>query len=70
MIPRGNRDIEAAVQYLTWALEEIEKDGHARAALHARSALEELRSVQRSANRTDEHAVYAEASARGCRRSG
>jgi hypothetical protein len=35
----------AAVQYLTWALEEIEKFGHPKAALHARIALDELRGV-------------------------
>jgi hypothetical protein len=37
--------VEAAVQYLTWALEEIEKCGHSKAALHARDALSELRGV-------------------------
>ncbi|MCP3466403.1 MULTISPECIES: hypothetical protein [unclassified Bradyrhizobium] len=35
---------DAAVQYLTWALEEIE-NGHPKAALHARIALDELRGV-------------------------
>jgi hypothetical protein len=55
-----NPDAEAAAQYLTWALEEIEKFGHPKAAFHARTALEELRSV-RSAERTDGHAfMYAE----------
>jgi hypothetical protein len=34
---------EAALQYLTWALEEIEKAGSQEAARHARDALEALR---------------------------
>ena len=33
---------DAAVQYLTWALEEIEKLGHPKAARDARTALNEL----------------------------
>jgi hypothetical protein len=33
---------QAAVQHLIWALEEIEKAGNERAALHARSALKAL----------------------------
>src|SRR5215472_16322854 len=41
MIARRNPD--AAVQYLTWALEEIEKFGCPKAALHARIAWDELR---------------------------
>ena len=36
----------AAVQYLTWALEEIEKFGHPKAALHACIALDELYGVR------------------------
>lgn len=40
---RRNPDAEAAVQYLTWALELIEKCGAPSAAHHARLALQELR---------------------------
>jgi hypothetical protein len=36
-------NFDAAVQYLIWALEEIEKFGHPNAAFHARNALDELR---------------------------
>src|SRR3954465_338334 len=36
---------DAAVQYLTWALEEIEKFGRREAALHARDALQDLLGV-------------------------
>jgi len=46
MTVRRNPDHQAAaMQYLTWALEEIEKAGHHKAAHHARAALEELRST-------------------------
>jgi hypothetical protein len=38
-----NPDAEAAMQYLIWALEEIEKKGNAEAAAHARRAREALR---------------------------
>jgi len=38
-------DAQAAIQYLTWALEEIEKTGNRKAAQHARLALDELRGV-------------------------
>jgi hypothetical protein len=38
-------DFHTAVQYLTWALEEIDKFGNPKAAGHARIALEELRTV-------------------------
>ncbi|WP_129591043.1 hypothetical protein [Bradyrhizobium shewense] len=37
-------DSKAATQYLTWALEEIEKTGHPIAALHVQIALNDLRS--------------------------
>lgn len=58
---RNPEDVDGALQYLTWALEEIVKLGHPKAALHARIALEELRSVRRSGNGTGEHAaMYAE----------
>jgi hypothetical protein len=51
------RDAQAAAtQYLTWALEEIEKAGHQKAAHHARIALEELRRTLRS-DKTDERAT-------------
>lgn len=38
-----NASTEAAVQYLTWALEQIEEAGNQEAARHARLALEALR---------------------------
>ena len=41
--------LDAALQYLTWALEEIETFGHDKAALHARTAVEELRKASSSA---------------------
>jgi hypothetical protein len=37
---------EAAMQYLIWALEEMEKSGNQEAARHARTALEALQGVQ------------------------
>ena len=43
MTSRRNPDTEAAIQYLIWALEEIEKSGQQKAAHHARLALQELR---------------------------
>jgi hypothetical protein len=45
MTVRRNPHAEAAVQYLVWALEEIEKSGHQKAAHHARLALKELRAI-------------------------
>src|ERR1700749_2578487 len=60
MTVRRNPDTEAAAQYLTWALEEIEKFGYLKAAFHARIALEELRSVRGSIEKADKHAaMYA-----------
>jgi len=44
----------AAIQYLTWALEETEKAGHQKASYLVRVALEELRGT--SPNK-DEHAT-------------
>jgi hypothetical protein len=44
--PKEAATKEAATQYLTWALEEIEKFGHTKAARHARIALEELRALR------------------------
>jgi hypothetical protein len=38
-----NSHAQTALQYLTWALEEIEKAGNEKAAHHARNALEALR---------------------------
>lgn len=40
---RRNPDAEAASQYLVWALEEIEKVGNQKAALHTRAAITALR---------------------------
>ena len=47
---------EAAVQYLVWGLEEIEKSGNKEAARHARMALKALHeSASRSDDQTGEH---------------
>ena len=62
-----NPDTEAAVQYLTWALEEIEKFGHPKAALHARIALGELGSARRSADKINELATKYAEEAKRCR---
>jgi hypothetical protein len=43
MNARHNPDARPAVQYLIWALEEIEKEGNQAAADHARLAMEALR---------------------------
>jgi hypothetical protein len=40
---RRNPDAEAVMQYLTWALEEMEKSGSQTAARHTRAAMAELR---------------------------
>jgi hypothetical protein len=45
MTVRRDPEIEAAIQYLVWALEEIEKTGSKKAAQHARMALDELRAI-------------------------
>ena len=45
-----NSNAQAAVQYLTWALEEIEKAGNKKAAQHARSALDAMREANPPAN--------------------
>ncbi|WP_375791419.1 hypothetical protein ACE102_47515 (plasmid) [Bradyrhizobium sp. vgs-9] len=61
MIRRRNSDAEAAAQYLTWALEEIERLASPNAAHHARIALEEVRRDYPSADPTNEHSIkYAE----------
>ena len=53
---RRNSHTEAAIQYLTWALEEIEKAGHRKAAQHARIALDDLRGPPpRPSNETGSH---------------
>ena len=41
---------KAAIQYLIWALEEIEKGGNQKAAEHARRSLDALRKAGRPAN--------------------
>jgi hypothetical protein len=41
----ASRNLDAAMQYLTWGLEEIEKFGDPKAALHVRNALDQLRGV-------------------------
>lgn len=43
MTEPSNPHAEAAVQYLVWALEEMEKSGNPKAAQHARRALDALR---------------------------
>lgn len=40
-----NPDADAAIQYLTWALEEIEKAGSQKAARQTRAAMAELRKL-------------------------
>jgi hypothetical protein len=57
MTVRRIPEAEAAMQYLVWALEEIEKYGHQKAARHARMALEELRGTPNATARTDERAT-------------
>jgi hypothetical protein len=42
-----NAHAEAAMQYLIWALEDIERSGNQKAAHHARLALEALREGRR-----------------------
>src|SRR5579872_5213055 len=39
---KDKRKLDAAIQYLTWAIEELEERGYQGAALHARIALDEL----------------------------
>ena len=56
MIVRRNAHTEAAMQYLIWALEDIERVGNQKAARHTRIALEALR-THRSGDKTDEHAI-------------
>jgi hypothetical protein len=51
MKPRRNPDARPALQYLVWALEEIEKEGNEAAADHARLALEALRGKRRTAGK-------------------
>ena len=43
----GNSNGDAALQYLTWAIEFIEKEGDAQAIRHARAALARLKAIQR-----------------------
>ena len=54
MTVRRNANVETAMQYLTWALEYIEKANNQKAACHARMALEALRT---SGDKTDEPAI-------------
>jgi hypothetical protein len=56
MIVRRNAHTEAAMQYLIWALEDIERVGNQKAARHTRIALEALR-THRSGDKTDGHAI-------------
>jgi hypothetical protein len=51
-----NDNAEAALQYLIWALEDIEKAGNQKADHHARLAVKALRS-QLSGDRPPEHAI-------------
>jgi hypothetical protein len=59
MTGSSDDNAQTAMQYLIWALEEIERTGNQKAAKHARSALEALRegSTHGSAGTTDEHAT-------------
>jgi hypothetical protein len=56
MTVRRNATAEAALQYLIWALEDIEKAGNQKAAHHARLAVKALRS-DLSGDRPPEHAI-------------
>jgi hypothetical protein len=56
MIIRPDSDAVTAMQYLTWALEFIEKTGDLKAAHHARLALEALRRRTARSTDTGEHA--------------
>ena len=47
----------AAIQYLIWALEELEQTGDQKAAHHARMALKELRDSHPSAHGSDKQAT-------------
>lgn len=51
MTVRQDDSIKAALQYLTWALEEIEKTGDREAARHVRIAFEALRASRRSSDK-------------------
>jgi hypothetical protein len=48
MTVRRDDSIKTALQYLTWALEEIEKTGDQEAARHVRIAFEALRASRRN----------------------
>jgi hypothetical protein len=48
-------DAQAAMQYLLWALEFIEKAGNQKAARHARLAQKALREGTRPSTDTGEH---------------
>ena len=54
MSSRRNANVETAVQYLTWALEEIEKSGNREAARHARIAMKALSEGARAIKLQDE----------------
>jgi len=49
---RSNAEV-AAMQYLTWALEDIERIGNQKAALYTRRALEALRKTTPKAGESD-----------------
>ena len=50
MTAASNPDNKTAMQYLVWALEEIEKTGNEKAAQHARSALAALQEASLPVN--------------------
>ena len=56
-IANRNPAPEAALQYLTWALEEIEKFDNWKAAHHTRIALDELRGTLQAAGTTGERLI-------------
>jgi hypothetical protein len=58
MTGHRNANAETAMQYLAWALEDIEKTGNQKAAHHVRIALNALRKgTHRSADKTDGLAI-------------
>jgi hypothetical protein len=57
MTVRPDPHVMTSMQYLMWALEEIEITGNHNAAHHARLALKEMRQHTHRSTETDEHAL-------------
>jgi hypothetical protein len=54
MSDRDSAHHDAAIQYLAWAVEEIEKSGNEAAARHARAALKALEEGYATAGASEE----------------